>query len=369
MSYSVYVDLYSDLSSAWNKIQNDTNSAEYKYWSPKGATSKEEFGRLHWGESGESEGRSLTGPTSTNTSTGTNTNTNTNTNTTNTSTAPPPPAAPVYTPPTAPTTTDEIGDAQSAVTGAPTLGAPPDIPDPAQRTVSPQELVEFRMTQMMQQDNAYMAQAVTMAQQHANQSGMLNTSMAASAGVDAALKSILPIAQQDAATLFTQGLENQKVVNEFLMQDYLMQSKFKLADWEMQSKFKLSDWEMQSNFQLTEFGARNTTYNAALQRAHDKNESALVRFWQEQQNTHDRQLTIWRDKFNAHLAKVLEMMRIAAGDDDNKYACQINAQAHFNSVVAAIEAKYSTGQISEASREHQLKSAENALTRALAACG
>ena len=344
MSYSGYVDIYGDLSTVWNKIHNDTNSAEYKYWSPKGATSKEEFGRLHWGEAGESEGRSLTSSTPTNTSTSTGTHTNTNTNT---STVTPPSAAPVYTPPTAPTPTDEIGYGQSAVSGMPTLGAPPDIPDPAQRTVSPQELVEFRMTQMMQQDNAYMAQAVTMAQQHANQSGMLNTSMAASAGVDAALKSILPIAQQDAATLFTQGLENQKVVNEFLMQDYLMKS----------------------NFQLTEFGAQNTTYNAALQRAHDKNESALIRYWQEQQNTYDRELTIWKDKYDAALQKVLSNMQIAAGEGENQYACHTNAQAHFNSVVAAIEAQYATAQINEASRDHQLKAAENNLKSMLAACG
>jgi hypothetical protein len=348
MSYSGYVDHYSDLSSVWNKIQGDTKSTEYKYWSPKGATSKEEFGRLHWSEAGESEGRSLTSSTPTNTGTNTSTGTHTNTATntaTNTSTTTIP--DPVYTPPTEPTTTDETGYGQSAVSGMPTLGAPPDISDPAQRTVNPQELVEFRMTKMMQQDNAYMAQAVTMAKQHANQSGMLNTSMAASAGVDAALKSILPIAQQDAATLFTQGLENQKVVNEFLMQDYLMKS----------------------NFQLTEYGAQNTTYNAALQRAHEKNESALIRYWQAQQNTFDRELTIWKDKYNAALQKVLSSMQTEAGEGENQYACHTNAQAHFNSVVAAIEAQYATAQINEASRDHQLKAAENNLKSMLAACG
>jgi hypothetical protein len=240
----------------------------------------------------------------------------------------------------------------------PELGAAPDIPDPAQRTVHPQELVEFRMAQMMKQDNPYMAQAVTLAKQQANKSGLLNTTMAASAGVDAAIRNILPIAQQDAATLFTQGLENQKAVNEFLMQEYLTKT----------------------NFQLNEFGARVNTYNQALQQAHQKNETAILRWWEATQNNLNRQLDIWKVQFNAELEKELQRLEAElrkslqdSGQDhssgENSKACVRNAVAQHAAAVQKIEAAYGTGNYSEEWRTHQLKVAEDNYRRMLSSCG
>ena len=54
ISWEDYVDRYADLSSAWSKIESGSGD-QYDYWNPLGATSKAEFGRLHWGESGSSE--------------------------------------------------------------------------------------------------------------------------------------------------------------------------------------------------------------------------------------------------------------------------------------------------------------------------
>jgi hypothetical protein len=82
ISWEEYVDRYADLKSAWTSIATGAGD-QYDYWNPQGATSKAEFGRLHWGESGSGEnydGRSRSRSTNW-TATTTNTNTATNTNT------------------------------------------------------------------------------------------------------------------------------------------------------------------------------------------------------------------------------------------------------------------------------------------------
>lgn len=60
------------------------------------------------------------------------------------------------------------------------------------------ESVEKRVTGMLTANSDYLKAAQTQSKQIANQRGMLNSSMAASAGTDAAIKSVLPIAQQEA---------------------------------------------------------------------------------------------------------------------------------------------------------------------------
>lgn len=68
--------------------------------------------------------------------------------------------------------------------------------------------VEERMTGLLNKENPYMQVARTGAAQVANSRGLLNSSIAAGAGEEAAIKSALPIAQQDAA--YYQNLGQQK---------------------------------------------------------------------------------------------------------------------------------------------------------------
>jgi hypothetical protein len=58
--------------------------------------------------------------------------------------------------------------------------------------------VSDRVTGMLHTDSDYLKAAQTFAKQKANTRGMLNTSMAVGAGTDAAIKSVLPIASQEA---------------------------------------------------------------------------------------------------------------------------------------------------------------------------
>jgi len=75
ISWEQYVDKYGDLGSAWGEIESGAGT-QYDYWNPLGATSKAEFGRLHWDRYGSgSEDRNLDAATSTTTSTYVDTNT------------------------------------------------------------------------------------------------------------------------------------------------------------------------------------------------------------------------------------------------------------------------------------------------------
>ena len=287
-----------------------------------------------------------TTPTTTNTTTGTPTTTNTTTGTPTTTNTTTTDTTPVYTKPKAPTPSDKVASAQDVVAGMPTLGGPTNIPDPAQRTVNVQELVEYRMSQMMQDDNPYLQASVARAKQFANQQGLLNTSIAASAGVDAAIRSILPIAQQDAATLHGQALENQRAVNEFLMQDYLMKNQFKLS----------------------EYGYQVNTYNQGIEQAHQQNESAIDRWWKANQNTLDRELQIWGTEFDAELQKLLKSMGIEAVTEEGNSACADRAKSEYNAYIMEIEAQSVAGKIDADRRATLMQTAKNGLISQLQSC-
>ena len=258
----------------------------------------------------------------------------------------PKPSGPTYATSSSPTPTDETAYATTAVSKMPELGNAPTIPSPAQRTVNPQELVEWRMSQMMKTTNPYTNQAMTMAKQFANQSGNLNTSMAASAGVDSALKSMLPIAKQDAATLFSQGIENQRAVNTFLMEDFRTKSEFKLTD----------------------FGARVNTYNQGLQQAHDKNENSIQRWWQKEQNRMDRELTAWRDKYDASLKSYLQDKEISAEEEAGMKDCVQASLARWQTTVAALVAEYQKGDMSQENYEFGLTNAAKVRDHEVGSC-
>jgi len=238
----------------------------------------------------------------------------------------------------------EVPYAQTAVAGMPTLGDPVAIPSPAQRTVDPQELVEFRMSQMMKQDSPYTQQAMTNAMQFANQAGLLNTSIAASAGLDAAIRSALPIAQQDAATLHGQALENQRAVNEFLLQDYLTKNQFR----------------------LTEFGARATTYNQGLEQAHRKNEQAIENAWGTHQNALQRQLETNLTELKIAAEQSMQAAGFGHSEGMASSVCAQRAIANLNARVMEIESK--AHDMTAERYEELLRKARQAYDSEVAAC-
>jgi hypothetical protein len=76
-------------------------------------------------------------------------------------------------------------------------------------------LVSKQLTNLLAQDNPYMQRAATSAMQFANNRGLLNSSIAATAGQAAAIDAAMPIAQADAASNFTSQRDNAGVQNTF----------------------------------------------------------------------------------------------------------------------------------------------------------
>ncbi len=83
-----------------------------------------------------------------------------------------------------------------AVTAPPAVAAPVETPTVE---TEPGAFVEKRLEGLLSKDNAYMAQARTRAKQASEQRGLLNSSIATTAGESAAISAALPIASQDAA--------------------------------------------------------------------------------------------------------------------------------------------------------------------------
>src|SRR5437868_8985 len=73
---------------------------------------------------------------------------------------------------------------------------------------TPAMSVEKNLQGIYGSDNGIVSQARAAGQRMAAKRGLLNSSIAAGAGEDAALKSALPIAQQDAETSTRFGLQN-----------------------------------------------------------------------------------------------------------------------------------------------------------------
>ena len=75
------------------------------------------------------------------------------------------------------------------------------------------DTVAGQIAKILREDSPYLQQARTGAMQTANQRGLLNSSIAASAGEDAAIRSALPIAGADAAAYNAAARDNQAVQN------------------------------------------------------------------------------------------------------------------------------------------------------------
>ena len=87
------------------------------------------------------------------------------------------------------------------------------------RTVSPNELVENRINNLLDSNNPYIQRARTSGLQFANQRGLLNSSIAAQASEEAAIARAGEIAAQDANTYAQAALANQQAQNTAGLQD------------------------------------------------------------------------------------------------------------------------------------------------------
>jgi|GEM_PF-4133178 len=127
--------------------------------------------------------------------------------------------------------------------------------------------VQAKVTGLVSQNSPLMKQARTQAKQYSNRRGLLNSSMAAGAGVDAALKSALPIASQDASqtnqkNITVMGLSSQERISDMNVSAY--DRRYAISAMADQSKTNLAGWsEVMKNNSLS--AADRTKYYEHLQ--------------------------------------------------------------------------------------------------------
>lgn len=122
------------------------------------------------------------------------------------------------TPPTTQEQTQSTGIIQSQLTPGQTMESP-TVYQPQPYEASQNELVSAQVSRLLGENSKYLQQNRTQAQQAAHARGLGNTAMAAGWGQEAAIKSALPIAQQDAGYFQSRGLEDQKgIISSHLQQ-------------------------------------------------------------------------------------------------------------------------------------------------------
>lgn len=157
---------------------------------------------------------------------------------------------PTMTTPTSATAPATRSTPSTATTGAPAAGTPTTgtstagtgFPSPVLRDLDEaKDTVAGRLSKLMDVNNPIIAQARANAIKSANDRGMANSSMASGAAEEAAVASMLPVAQQDAQTSFTQGRANQDTSNQFSLTDATFGHQNEMQDKDIASNQKIAE--------------------------------------------------------------------------------------------------------------------------------
>ena len=111
----------------------------------------------------------------------------------------------------------------------------------ATRTVGQDELASNQLNKLLQADSPYLQQAKSRALQLMNERGLVNSSLAESAGVNAAIDAALPIAQSDAGAYSSASRDNMTAQNNATLANMQAQNQAALAQAQMASQGQLAD--------------------------------------------------------------------------------------------------------------------------------
>lgn len=122
-------------------------------------------------------------------------------------------------------------------------------------TTAPDALVENRVKGIIDQNSPLQQQSEARSLQRAAQRGLVNSSMAVTAGQAALYDAALPIAQQDASTVAAQGRANQDAKNQFglaNMQEQNQTSRFNTAETNKSDQFNTAEANTTARLNTTE---------------------------------------------------------------------------------------------------------------------
>lgn len=251
-------------------------------------------------------------------------------------TAPPPVAPPPPAPPAPPPVIGNkiIGDEIKAKTG--------DVTDDM--------LVANQLAKALGENSPYVAQARARAMQTANSRGMMNSSLAAQGGEEAAIAAAMPIAQQDASTYFTNQRDNLAAQNQYGLADKNASLQDILQGRDLENRYRIA--KENNDTQLT---AAQMNLSAAAAAANANREIALAQLKQ-QGDQFAATLGFNRDQLNANLdeAKLtrewnaaqnqlgrdtqltLANLNITAGEKQQLANLQQNTLVNFNAQMSQI---------------------------------
>lgn len=179
----------------------------------------------------------------------------------------------------------------------------PDMKPMTSQVDAPQETVEGRLNNLTSGKSAYVNQARNDASRQANSRGLINSSMAAGAGQEAAIRSAMPIAQQDAKTYTDTRFNNQEATNKFLgnrqSADLNMETAAHQSQLTLGENDQLNELQMKRDSGLSELTKEEADQLNQLQMKRDQAQSGLT----QQENTQLNDLQMKRDKGLSELTR------------------------------------------------------------------
>lgn len=198
--------------------------------------------------------------------------------------------------------------------------------------VTANQTVASQLEQILATDSPLLQQARMRAMQTANQRGLLNSSMAASAGESALYDAALPIAQQDATTYSNAGRFNAETANTFSRDNNAFTRDAFMADFNLAA----NEWAKKQD-QLRELDKLNANQRLTLER------DAIQNGYQSARDAILNGYTLGRDQSQnaftaqqADLDRQAAMARVAAGQSADtsleRMALQLNADRDVNAL-------------------------------------
>lgn len=130
--------------------------------------------------------------------------------------------------------------------------------------VSGDMLVRNQLNQVLSDNSPYVQQARARASQAANARGMMNSSMAAQSGEEAAIGAAMPIAQQDATTYFNNQRDNLAAQNQYGLADKQASLQDFMQGRELGSRYQIASEGNAAQLTAANIGANSQMNTARL---------------------------------------------------------------------------------------------------------
>jgi len=218
--------------------------------------------------------------------------------------------------------------------------------------VKPNQTVQDQLQQIIANDSPLMQQARARALQSANSRGLLNSSMAITAGDSALYDAAMPIAQQDASTYADAAKFNTGELNTFSRDNNAFTRDAFMADFNL----KANEWAKQQDqyrlYDQLDYTQKQTLDRDAVQNGYQGARDAILNGYTVARDDKTNAFTLQRDtNQNAFTANQAELDRVAA---ERRTAMGIQAPNPDTSVlrtqmqIDADTAKYNTTKVENA---------------------